>query len=155
LNRIAWTVVALLIVGALSAVFFARGSNKELMPYFGKWNGQFDTTDEAAGLRGYLQMYATGRRFVLDLQGPQQGIEVSGVWVEERTGQVVLSPNSITIDDWGGEEKRDPNKPYLSEDAVRSAFNRKIALSMSEDKKALEGLPMSIEGISGRLDFRR
>jgi hypothetical protein len=156
MNRLAWIVVLLLILGSWVALGKLRGSNKDLVPFAGRWIGGFEPEENRQnGLDGHLQVYLSGKKFKLHLSGPQQSVELDGTWTKEGDRRIVLRPASIQIDDGGGAEMRDPNKPFIPSDDIRSALTREIPLDLSSDGKALTGLTTSMGELAGKHEFGR
>ncbi|CAN5670755.1 hypothetical protein BH11ARM2_BH11ARM2_00910 [soil metagenome] len=139
------------------------GGHKELLPYFGKWNGAFEV-ETAPGaspkdlsretLRGYLMLYGSNRRFLLHLEGEQQTVDLDGAWT--LTGkQVEARAKKIEIDDEGGEAHRDPNKKWIPSDDLQTAMGRPIILNLSADAKRLTGPATTIGALQGAYRFHR
>jgi len=154
---------------AAGVLLVAAGCHRsdELIPYFGKWDGGFDVrrparphagerafTSQEQRLGGFLMLYGSRMKFFMQLEGPQQVIEIEGRW--EKTGRDVrLIPATFRFDDFGGEDVRDPNRPYVLPEQVRSALGKPIRLRFSSDEKRLDGLLIEIGGMTGELRFRR
>lgn len=152
---------------AIALFFTARAScaNKDLIPFLGKWSGNFAVsrilkgpdTDKARkdwSMSGYVMIHASGRSFALHLEGPQETLDTSGTWVYSGN-RVTLNPLKIDIDDMGGEALRNPNLPFIPTDAVREAYLKPIVLELTKDKKHLNGLTISVERLIGRLELAK
>lgn len=140
-------------------------SNKELVPYLGKWTGGFivDSVSPAArsatdlkrnNLRGFIQVYATRHSFKMHLEGEQEIIDLAGNWVLKRQ-RLTLKVNETKIDDFGGADVRNPNRKFIPSDAIRDTYTRPIVLDLSPDKHRYEGLPMTMGNLIGRHQFTR
>jgi len=143
----------------------AGNSNKDVRPFLGKWAGKY-AVQELSGktkgqtateigrneLKGYLQVYGTKRSFLLHLEGEQQGIDVKGTW-SVKGDRLTLDAGDIVIDDRGGEQQRDPNRPYIPAEAVRATYGKAMTLQMSKDKKRLLGLTSGLGELIGRHEF--
>ncbi len=132
------------------------GGDRTRTPYLGKWHGGVEAvrlrgSDGDArpySVRGDLQLYV--RKFEMNLAGPQQGVVVKGAWAVTKNARgearVSLKANDVKIDDRGGEEKRDPNKPYLRAEDLNAYFGRDLVLRPSPD-----GSPTKLTGIDDEL----
>lgn len=149
----------LILAVLLTVTYRARSANQDLRPFLGKWSGQFtpdsfrsgpDTEEDRrrSRLEGYIQVYATGRKFKMHLEGEQQAIDVTGTWTSKEK-RLNLTPLDVQIDDQGGEEKRDPNKKYIPAEAVRAAYSKPLTFQLAEDGKSLKGLPISLGEMIG------
>ena len=146
----------------LLAILTGCNHNKELLPFLGKWSGQFDVSDIEGGgtakdikretLKGYVQVYATERTYKMEMEGEQETIDISGTWTI-KGNRLTLTPNDITIDDQGGADKRDPNKKFIPAADAKAAYNRPLLLQETPDKKALHGLKISIGNLIGTHNF--
>ncbi len=163
MSRISWIIVALLICGGLFAVYRAKGSNQHLMPYFGRWKGGFEPESVLSGeteagdlrrfrLEGYIQLYGTRMKCLVHLAGEQQEIDLTGTWKLENSS-AVLTFSDIKINDFGGEQQRDPNRKYIPNEAVQAAYRKPMILKLSADKKTLEGLTISLGELVGKHAF--
>jgi hypothetical protein len=159
-------IIATLFAAALFALTLrATGSNRELIPYTGRWAGGFEIDTVTQGpateevkrqnrLTGYLQVYLTGRKYKLHLEGIQQGIDIDGTWTAKGR-RIILTPKEVKIDDRGGPEMRDPNKPYLPNEDVTAAYSKPIVLDQSEDKQSFQGLSVTVSRFIGKHAFKR
>jgi hypothetical protein len=134
------------------------------MPYLGKWSGGFTVDRVRPGvavsdptrnaLKGFLQLYATERRYELHLDGEQFGLVARGSWTEEN-GRLSLAPNEVKIDDGGGEEARNPNKTWIDPKELREAYSRPMGLRLSKDGQRLIGLLIDVGPLTGTHSFVR
>lgn len=162
-KNVFWILFAIV---ALTIIVFANSNpNSALVPYYGKWSGGFNVEAfrlgqgnqklrDRASLRGYLMLYATGKKFKLHLEGEQEIIDLDGTWTVEKE-RVMLRTTATKIDDMGGEEARDPNKFFVTGEAVRDAYARPIPLRMSKDRQKLTGLRITIGEYEGTHEFTR
>lgn len=141
--------------------FAAACAGKDAAPYLGKWNGKFVV--ESAGedkdlarneLKGFLQLYRTGNRFTLHLSGEQQSIDAKGSWKVEGK-RITLHTKDLTIDDFGGEAKRDLRKKYIPADDVRKAYGGNLVLDAADDAKHLRGLTTNVGPLIGHHEFEK
>lgn len=145
--------LVVVLLAMIAATLRGGKSNENLRPFLGKWRGEF-AVQQAGGktgaeakrynLRGYLQVYATKRRFQMRLEGEQQGVDITGTW-EAKDNSLTLTPKDVQIDDRGGEELRDPNKVYIPAEEIRAAYSRPVPLRMDAQKRNLQG-PLSSIG---------
>lgn len=163
--RILLSAFAVLGVILLSLTLLATNSNRDKMRYIGKWAGTFEVESVSRGadteserkrwrLEGYLQVYLTGHRYLYHFDGEQQGIEVTGTWVNQND-RLTLTPKHVAIDDHGGADKRDPNKKYIANDDVQAALNRPIILVQSADHQSFTSLPVSIGPLLGKYNLHK
>ena len=133
------------------------------MPYLGKWSGGFTVRRAGPGavggprrndLKGYLQLYRTGARYELSLEGEQFGVVAGGTW-KERDGRVDLAPTGVKIDDGGGEEARNPNRAWIAPAALSEAYSRPMSLRLSKDGRRLTGLLVEVGPLLGTHAFTR
>lgn len=161
--RIVYTVLVSLTVLLLVMTLRNVNSNKDLIRYTGRWKGGFtvesvtngtDTADSrhAHRLEGFLQVYLTNHKYKLHLEGQQEGIDVDGTWTANGD-RLTLNPKAVAIDDQGGEEKRDPNKPYIPNEDVLATYNKPIVLVQSADKKGFQGLKVTLGNLLGSHAF--
>lgn len=148
----------------LPAMVILAGCNphKNLMPFLGKWSGKFEVSDIIGGgkdsdkkretLSGYVQVYATGQSFKMEMQGEQETIDISGTWTC-KGNRMTLNPKSVQIDDQGGADQRDPNKKFIPATDVQTAYGRPMVLQETPDKKSLNGLEMTIGKLVGTHRF--
>jgi hypothetical protein len=150
---------SVLLVVLLTLTMRAKNSNQDLRPFLGKWSGEFKPESFRTGqgseedlrrsrLEGYIQVYATNRKFKMHLEGEQQAIDVTGTWTFEEK-KLNLTPLDVQIDDQGGEEMRDPNKKYIPADAVRATYSKPLSFRLGGDGKTLQGLPISLGEMIG------
>ncbi len=136
--------------------------NAALMPFLGKWSGHFEVTDLTNGgtaadikretLSGYVQVYATQRSYKMELQGEQETISITGFWTI-KGNRITLNPKTVSIDDQGGAELRDPNKKFIPAADVHAAYGRPLVLAETTNNKALDGLKMSVGNLIGTHHF--
>jgi len=151
----------------LGLFFTARSScsNKDMLPYLGKWPGGFVVSEVRRGpntsvdqkrssLKGFVQIYATNHKFKLHLEGEQETIDVDGDWTR-KAKRMDLRVQHVVIDDQGGAALRDPNRKFILPDDIRAAYSRPLILDLSADGKNLNGLPMSIGDLTGRHLFAK
>ena len=82
----------------LPLIFLGGCANRAIQPYLGKWNGGFvvegvsgETGKELArnNLNGYLQIYATNRKFDLYLAGEQETVPYAQLAADKELSQRV------------------------------------------------------------------
>lgn len=153
--------------------------HREMMPYFGKWDGGFyidETESKRAGftaprlgktslplkrytMEGYLMLYATRDSFKLHLEGEQVVIDIDGTWAVTKNSRgedrITLKPKGFKIDDFGGADMRDPNKAYIPSLDIRDTYGKEILLKPSKDRQKLDGLPISLGKLVGTHLWKR
>lgn len=148
----------------MSLVVLSAGCvNKDRWPYLGKWNGGFKA-DTYAGkvpddikrwdMPGYVMLYATKWSFKLHLEAEQAIIDGKGTWAQ-RGKTISLTFTELKIDDKGGEEKRNPNRKFISAESIRKAFGREIVFRLSDDGKKIETGLQSYDDLLGTLGFNK
>lgn len=121
----------------------------------GNWEARLVTdAGEPMPLKGSLHLYATKDRFTLHFDGPQQGMDASGMWSTEKD-QIHLEVRDLRFDDRGGSERRDPNRPFVPFDDLRRAFQGKLSVSVSSDRKSFTGPLLQIGSQLGRLQGKK
>ena len=138
--------------------------NKELLPFLGKWSGRFEVAEIEGGgtskdlkreqLFGYVQVYATSRSYKMQMQGEQEIIDITGTWTISGN-RITLTPSEVVIDDQGGADQRDPNKKFIPADDVRAGYSRPLVLQETPNKKALNGLKITIGKLKGTHYFAK
>lgn len=149
---------------ALLLPLLAGCGSRASMPYLGKWSGAFHVEKVAPGaavkdperntLRGFLQLYATGEKFELHLDGEQFALIAKGTW-KQKDGRFTLSPTEVKIDDGGGEDARNPNRAWITPADLRAAYSRPLALRLSKDGQTLTGLLVDVGPLTGTHSFKR
>ncbi len=131
-------------------------AHRELMPVLGRWNGQLEVVlgEKDSGMKGYLMLYATHKKFLLHFEGPQEAMDLSGNWTLKGK-QVLMDVVDQKFDDQGGEEKRDPNKPFIPVADLRQAFGKSMVLNRGKDDQTLTGPPVSLGKLQVRQSFTR
>jgi hypothetical protein len=165
MSRLNWIIFALIALVSTIMVFVNKTAHSELKPYLGKWNGGFEVFSipgtenprlyKLNSLKGFVVLYAANMKFDLELSGEQQDITVTGTWKILRKGRVELSGKKIKIDDYGGDLKRDPNKPYIPNQDVTAAYSKPIILDLSKDGQRFTGLLISVGVLEGTHRFDR
>lgn len=147
---------------ALLALVLAGCGDKAAMPYLGKWTGHLAVESAPGGterdrrrseMKGFLQLYATERRFTLHLEGEQQTVEVTGRW-EVKRRRVTLRPRDVRIVD-PGEDAFDPNLKRISPPELRNAYARPLVLDAAPGGRALTGLTTSVGPLIGKHVFTK
>lgn len=154
---------SLALLGA-AALLAGCTAHKDIMPFLGKWRGQFHVAEINGGgtredrrresLQGYVQVYATMRSYKMEMDGEQEVIDIAGNWTI-KGNRITLTPTSIAIDDMGGEDKRNPNKKFIAAAVAKAAYERPLILQETPDKKALNGLKISIGNLVGTHEFKK
>ena len=143
----------------LPLIVAAGCGDRRIQPFLGKWTGGLEVLRVKTGgdpkaheLRGDLQLYV--RKFELNLTGAQQGVMVKGTWTYEGK-RVRLRASDIRFDDQGGEDQRDPNRPYLDPKDLQAFFGREQGLNLSKDGKRLAGVEDALANLVARLAFTK
>ncbi len=149
---------------ALGLVVLGAGCvNKDRWPFLGKWNGGFKADSYAGAtptdlkrwdMPGYVMLYATRWAFKLHLEAEQAIVDGKGSWAQ-RGNTIALTFTELKIDDKGGEEKRNPNRKFISAEAIRKAFGREIVFRLSADGKQIDTGLQSLEALLGSLAFTK
>ena len=131
--------------------------DRKIQPFLGKWTGGLEVLRVKGGgnpkdyeLRGDLQLYV--RKFELRLTGPQQALVAKGTWTYEGR-RVRLKTTEVRFDDQGGEDQRDPNRPYLDPKDLQAFLGREQGLNLSKDGGRLAGVEDALANLVARLAF--
>ncbi len=88
------------------AVSFLSGCNKQTIPYLGHWDGGFEVTsststaqNEKLAMNGYLQLYRSHEKFLMQLSNPTQVLNVGGTWHMLGPKRIQLTFNSFRLDE--------------------------------------------------------
>ena len=140
----------------LGVLALAGCGSEKLVPYLGKWTGSFEPDSPKSPYRMgcNLQLYATGEKFRMRVEGPQQAIEVNGTWTIKRQ-TILLAPREVKIDDFGGVDLRNPNLPYLPAEAIQKAFGTALACRLSRDNKTATSISLNLGPVEGTLQLRK
>lgn len=149
----------------LAALTAGCNPNQAWMPYLGKWNGRFLVDQITQGpntaedrqrymLEGWLQVYATGQKYRMELNGEQVTVSISGTWRLERNA-AVFRATEIKIDDKGGEDARNPNLKYIPNEAIKATYGQPLILRLGKDDKSLRGLLITLGPLIGAHEFER
>ncbi len=144
----------------LILLLFAAGcGDKTILPFLGKWQGQFEvqrmqvpgteSDRKRESLKGYVQVYADKHKFKMRMEGEQEAVDLTGTWSIKRQ-QITLQFSDVVVDDMGGEQFRDPNRKFIAPIDLRAAYSKPLVLNLSTDKKHLDGLTMTMGGLTGR-----
>lgn len=152
---------------AIALGFTARSScsNRDLIPFLGKWTGAFvvdvvregpDTARDRtrSSLRGFIQVYATNRTFKMYLDGEQESLELDGTWTEKGR-RLTLHVKEPKVDDLGGADNRDPNRKFVDAEDIRVAYAHPIVLDLTTDRHRLVGLPVTLGPLLGHHEFTK
>ena len=133
--------------------------DKAILPFLGKWQGQFEvqrmqisgteSDRKRESLKGYVQVYADKHKFKMRMEGEQEAVDLTGIW-SIKGRQITLQFSEVVVDDMGGEQFRDPNRKFISPLDLRAAYGKPIVLNLSADKQHLDGLTMTMGGLTGR-----
>lgn len=148
----------------MASILLAGCQRGASMPYLGKWSGGFEVDRVRPGaaikdakrnnLKGFLQLYATNSRYELHLDGEQFGLVAKGTW-SEKDGRLSLAPQSVKIDDGGGEEARNPNRAWIDPKDLSAAYSRPMGFKLSKDGQRLMGLLIDVGPLTGTHSFIR
>jgi len=164
MSRVTLGVFGVLLVIILVLSGRASCANKDLLPFLGKWKGGFvaqefvDKPDAFSlkrhGFDATLQLYRTQESFILRLESEQESVDVKGTW-SHRGQELRLAIRSVEIDDMGGADVRDPNRPFTAPEAIRKVYAGTMILRLSKDKKRLVGLPVTLDKVVGSHQFAK
>lgn len=150
-----------LVAIALSAVALS-GCHKPNLPFLGHWSGKFELTGEsepadakALVLGGYLQLYQTGSKAILDLTNKAQHVNIVGTWklVSPKRAEVRLQNPKIDMPPL--DQLTALKEPFLDPTVLQDKLTVPIILDLSTDKNHLTGLLTTIGPLKGRFVFTR
>ncbi|MHB8637393.1 MAG: hypothetical protein ACYC96_13065 [Fimbriimonadaceae bacterium] len=151
------TVAMLLAAGATVA-----GCNKERIPFLGHWDGGFDVTSTTASvpttaivLRGYIQLYRTNDRFLMEMANPLQLLDLAGNWRMVSSTRIELTFHNFKLTEPDLEKLKAMHKPYLDPVALRAAYTKPLILDLSPNGKQLTGLLVRVGPLLGTHVFRK
>jgi hypothetical protein len=164
MSRLTLSVFGILLVIILVMTGRASCAGKADLPFLGKWKGgfvadRFVGRPNAFGLRrsGFdatLQLYRTEDKFILHLEAEQETVDVLGTWTH-KDREIRLKVGSVDVDDMGGSDARDPNRPFVDAEAIRQTYSGILILRMTKDKKQLIGLPLTLGEVVGTHRFKK
>ncbi len=135
------------------------GCSKVDLDVVGQWTGGFvpDAATPAnlkvAGLRGYLQLYAR-KNFKIELTTPNQTLRLEGTWVQEEK-RITLTTTKYQFENPSEEDQALRKLQIVTADEARRVYGKPLILDLNKDKTVLEGLDLSLKGISGKHLFRK
>ncbi|MBI1332446.1 MAG: hypothetical protein JST12_18715 [Armatimonadetes bacterium] len=139
--------------------------DKKMMPFLGQWNGDFvvskvnrgpdaDIDRKHHSLHGYVSLRLDKKSYLLHLEGEQQQVDVKGNWAYHGN-QAVLSPSDVKVNNDNGAGQYNPNRKYVPDEDLYSAYNKKLILTLSQDGKTLQSPSMSIAFLEGEHIFTK
>jgi hypothetical protein len=119
----------------------------------GHWTGGFEPKSGSEVYAGYVHLYATGQGFKLELKSRDQTISGSGTWTL-KGHTVTLLIQDLESDQPDQDVVFAKKLKVIDLDTIRSQFGRQILLRVAADSLSLEGLPMTLGKVEGRLEFQ-
>ena len=147
----------------LFAMLLAAGcADTSIIPFAGYWTGEFKArpSDSKQKMRpewvykGYIQLYATGRKFKMHMESIAQIVDIDGTWTNKGE-KAYLKANKIEFDDRGGEIQRPSGVVPVPPEDVQTAYNRPLVFVLQPDKNTMIGLEMSIGPLIGHHVFTK
>jgi hypothetical protein len=153
---------------ALAATLLLSGCFTGLAPYLGHWVGSFEVEQAAKGvpvdalnLKGYVQLYQTGDRCLLELANPAQKLTLKGTWkIATPSGRetvklrrVVVTVNDLVLEEPSLERLKALHRPFIDPAELRAAFAKPLILELSEDGKTMNGILVTIGPLLGHFHF--
>jgi hypothetical protein len=156
----------------LAFCLLLAGCNDRLRPYLGHWDGEFAVSSssvpaEPLKLHGYVQLYETGDKFIIEIANPVQKLTLKGNWKllklaarPTEHGDFSARMVDLFVTDFGLEQLpverlRVTHRAYIEPAALHAAFGKPVVLRLSEDGKHLEGLLTTIGPMMGRFEFSK
>lgn len=138
------------------------GCNKEKMPYLGHWDGGFDVTSstsaeptKALAMRGYLQLYRTDEKFLIELSNPIQVLDLTGKWKMVGTKRIELTFHDFKLGEPDLDKIKAMRRPFIQPEELRAAYTKPLILTLSPDGKTLNGLLMRVGPLLGAHAFKK
>ncbi|HSI72708.1 MAG TPA: hypothetical protein VK934_05985 [Fimbriimonas sp.] len=153
MSRLTWAIVAILIALGLYGVYVNRSSNEELRNFLGMWQGKLNAGPQS--MKGYLRFKGGRKEFELHLEAAQQEIDLKGNWTLVKPTQMELKVTDVKVNDFGGASKRDPNKPYIPNADVQSAYGKPLVFTLAPDKQTLTSLPITFGQLTASHEFKK
>lgn len=151
-----------LVATALTAIATLTGCNKERIPFLGHWDGGFDVTSSTASapttalnMRGYLQLYRTSDKFLIELSNPTQVLDLGGKWRMIGGKRIELTFRDFKLTEPDLTKLRGMRRPFLDPADLKAAYTKPLILDLSPDGKTLTGLLMRIGPLLGRHEFKK
>lgn len=146
---------AILVTAALT------GCNKDHIPYLGHWDGGFVVTGAETGvpsaklaMNGYLQLYRTNDKFLIQLSNPTQVLNLSGVWHMVGKNRIELTFNDFRLDEPDLTKLKAMRRPYIEPSDLKNAYSKTMVLVLSPDGN-LTGLLMRVGPLLGKHVFKK
>ncbi|HLK13283.1 MAG TPA: hypothetical protein VKT78_00635 [Fimbriimonadaceae bacterium] len=154
--RPAPALLVLALAGALA------GCNKEKIPFLGHWDGGFEVTSSTAAapvaainMRGYLQLYRTGDKFLMELSNPVQVLDLGGKWKMVGSHRIELTFREYKLSEPDLVKLKGMRRPFMDPADLKNAFSKPLLLDLSQDGKSLTGLLIRIGPLLGKHVFRK
>jgi hypothetical protein len=151
-----------LVVTAFVAIGSLTGCNKERIPYLGHWDGGFNVTSSTASpptaalnIRGYLQLYRTGDKFLIELSNPTQVLDLGGKWRMVGGKRIELAFHEFKLTEPDLAKLKGMRRPFLEPADLKIAYTKPLILDLSPDGKKLTGLLMRMGPLLGRHEFSK
>lgn len=155
--------------GGVSLLLLTAGcnfGNKEHIRFLALWNGKFKVEKVLTGpdspqdraryeLKGYIKILSNKSEFWIHLEGEQQAIDIKGTYKIEKDRIQLRASSDTRIDDFGGEDKRNPNLKFIPIQALKDSYAKPIILDLSKDGLKLTGLTFTLGPVEGQYEFEK
>ena len=150
------------VAAAIVAIATLTGCNKERIPYLGHWDGGFEVAlstsaaqSSAINMRGYLQLYRTDDKFLIQLSNPTQVLDLGGKWRMVGPRRVELTFHDFKLAEPDLNKLKGMGRPFLEPADLRAAYTKPLILDLSKDAKTLTGLLMRVGPLLGKHEFKK
>lgn len=144
----------------LCAAVAAAGCHKEQIPYLGYWHGGFEVDDsvpkadaQTAMPRGYLQLYRTHDKFLIELANQIQVLDLGGTWKMLNSHSIELTFHDFRLNEPDVDKLKAMRRSFIDPAALREVYGKPMVLHLSADGKTLEGLLVHIGPLLGKHRF--
>jgi hypothetical protein len=131
------------------------------MPYLGHWVGGFQVTSATRevpvaklAMNGYLQLYRTDDKFLIQLSNPTQVLNLGGVWRMIGAHRIELTFNAFRIDEPDLTKLKGMRRAYLEPEDLKAAYSKPLILDLGPPG-TLNGLLVRVGPLLGRHVFMK
>jgi|GEM_PF-2670872 len=133
------------------------GCDRSALPFLGNWTGTFAVQKNASNqptnrltMTGYIQIYRTGSKFIMEFANPVQTLDLTGTWKLASGTRIMLHFTKFKLTEPGSDVLDATSSPVLTPDQLHSAYTPDMILDLAPDKLHLTGLLMKIGPLLGR-----
>jgi hypothetical protein len=157
MRRLCPLILAVLVLGC-------RGNDNPVARAAGSWPGHFSAesidgkTDaeslKAETMKGNLELYTTGMKFLLEMSTAHQSFTIKGKWKAEKE-RITMTADSFDFENPKEEDQKALGLKLIKPEEIRGLFGHPFVLDESSDKRHLKGLKTSFGRLIGNFEFER